>query len=146
MDYAATYPNEVIRHYSSDTVLLVDSDTAYQVLPKAKSRIAGYFYLSDHPSKSNMPMLNAPILGMCKTIRHVASSAAEAETAGVLANAQQAFPIRHALEAGLDHPQPLTPLKSDNSTTTGFVNNNMHQRRSKSWCMRHHWLRDKQIQ
>ena len=81
MDYAVTYPNVVIRYYVSDMVLLVDSDAAYQVLPKAKSGIAGYFYLSDHPSKSNIPMLNAPTLLLCKTIRHVVSSVAEAEKA-----------------------------------------------------------------
>ena len=77
------------------------------------------------------------MLVICKTIRHVASSAAEAETTGVFTNAQLGLPIRHALEAGLDHPQLPTLLKSNNSTTTGFVNNNTHQRRSKSWDMRH---------
>ena len=66
--------------------------------------------------------------------------------AGVFTNAQLALPTRHALEAGLDYPQSPSPLKSDNSTTTCFFNNNMHQRRSKSWDVRCHWLRDKQTQ
>ena len=120
MDYAVTYHNVVIRYYVSDMLLLVDSDAAYQVLPKAKSGIAGYFYLSDHPSKSNLPMLNAPMLVICKIIRHVVSSAEEAETWGVFTNAQLALPTRHALEAGLDYPQSPSPFKSDNSTTTCF--------------------------
>ena len=105
MEHAVTYPNVVMRNYASDMVLLVDSDAAYQVLPKAKSGIAGYFYLSDHPSKSNLPVLNAPTLVICKPIRHVVSSAAEAETTGVFVNAQLALPNLHALEAGLGHPQ-----------------------------------------
>ena len=44
------------------------------------------------------------------------------------------------------HQQSPTPIKSDNSTTTGFVNNNMHQKRSKSWDMKYYWLRDKEVQ
>ena len=142
MDYTATYSNIVMCCYASDMVLLVDSDAACQCLSKAKSRIAGCFYLSDHPSKIDQPKLNEPMLVACKTIRHVASSAVEAEMAWAFTNAQLALPIRYALEAGLDHHQPPTPLKSDNSTTTGFFYNNMHQRRSKSWDIRCHWLRD----
>ena len=42
MDYAATYPDVYIRYYASDMVLHVDSDAAYLVTPKAKSRIAGF--------------------------------------------------------------------------------------------------------
>ena len=82
----------------------------------------------------------------CKTIRYVVSLAVEVERAGVFTNAKLALPIRHALEDGLVYPQPPTPLKSDNFTTTGFVNNNMHQRRLKSWGVRHHWLREKETQ
>ena len=47
MDYAYTYPNAYIRYHASKMILHVDSDAAYLVLPKAKSRIAGYFYLAD---------------------------------------------------------------------------------------------------
>ena len=72
--------------------------------------------------------------------------AAEAEMVVALTNSQLALPIRHALESGLDHPQPPTPLKLDNSTTTSFANKNMPQRRSKHWDMRYHWIRDKEIQ
>ena len=81
MDYTATYSNIVMCCYASDMVLLVDSDAACQCLSKAKSRIAGCFYLSDHPSKIDQPKLNEPMLVACKTIRHVASSAVEAEMA-----------------------------------------------------------------
>ena len=81
----------------------------------------------------------------CKTLRHVVSSSAEAEVAGIFHNATTAIPIRHMLQA-LNHPQPPTPLKTDNSTATGFIYDNIHQKRSKSWNMRYHWLRDKQTQ
>ena len=70
------------------------------------------------------------------------SSSAEAETSGVFHNSHVAIPIRHMLEV-LNHPQPATPIKTDNSTATGFVHKNINQKRSKSWDMRYHWLRER---
>ena len=52
MDYMATYPDSVIRYHASDMIIHVDSDAAYLVAQGAKNRIAGYYYLSDHPKKS----------------------------------------------------------------------------------------------
>jgi len=143
MDYAATYPDVFVRYYASDMVLHVDSDAAYLVSPKAKSRISGFFYMSDHPEKTHQPTPNGAILVECKTLRHVVASAAEAEIAGVFHNAQVALEIRRILEV-LNHPQPPTPIKTDNSTANGFIHNNIHQKRSKSWDMRYYWLRERQ--
>ena len=145
MDYAATYPNTFIRYKASDMILNVDSDAAYLVAPKARSRIAGYYYLSSKQTDKQQPHLNGAILVECKTLRHVVASAAEAETAGVFHNAQTALPLRILLQA-LHHPQPPTPVKTDNTTTTGFIHNNIHQKRSKSWDMRYFWLRDRATQ
>ena len=126
-------------------VLHIDSDAAYLVAPKARSRVAGYFHLSDHPNVTQHPKLNGAILVECKTLRHVVSSAEEAEVAGVYHNAGMALPIRHFLQC-LHHPQPPTPIKTDNSTATGFIYDNIHQKRSKAWDMRYYWLRDRQTQ
>jgi hypothetical protein len=142
MDYMHTYPNAYIRYYASGMILLIDSDAAYVIAPKSRSRVAGYFYLADHPDISKHTTLNGAILVECKTLRHVVSSAAEAETGGLFHNAQIAILIRHILEA-LGHPQPPTPIKTDNSTANGFVHDNIHQKRSKSWDMRYYWLRDR---
>ena len=122
-------------------ILHIDSDTAYLVAPKANNRVAGNFYLSDHPNKTKHPNLNGAVLVECKTLRHVVSSSAEAKVAGVYHNAGMAIPLQHFLEC-LKHPQPPTPLKADNSTATGLVYDNIHQKRSKSWDMRYYWLRD----
>ena len=145
LNYAATYPNAILRFHASDMILHADSDAAYLVMPKARSRIAGYFYMSDHPNIIFPPKLNAPVLVECKTLRHVVASAAEAETGGLFYNAQTVLPIREMLTT-LNHPQPPTPLKTDNSTATAFVSKNLKQKRSKSWDMRFHWLRDRSNQ
>ena len=83
MDYIATYPNAFIRYHASDMILNVDSDAAYLVLPNARSRIAGFFHLTN---KTN-PFRNGPLLVECKTLRHVVTSTAEAETSACYHNA-----------------------------------------------------------
>ena len=119
----------------------MDSDAAYLVLPYAKSQIAGFYHLTNHFSTQSPTFRNCPILVECKTLKHVVTSAAEAETSALFHNAKTAIPIRRILIA-LGHPQPPTPIKVDNSTANAFVHNNITQKRSKSWDMRHHWLRD----
>ena len=79
----------------------------------------------------------------CRCLKHVVSSAAEAETAGLFYNAQNALQLRRILTA-LNHPQFPTPIKTDNATANGFVHNNIHLRKSKTWDMRHYWLRNKE--
>ena len=99
--------------------------------------------MSDHPDKDISPTLNRAILVECKGIKHVLSSSAEAETAGLFHNAQITIPMRHILDS-IGHVQPATPLKTDNSIAHSFAHNDIHQKRSKSWDMRHNWLREKQ--
>eukprot|EP00804_Cyclotella_cryptica_P014871 CCRYP_020375-RB/>CCRYP_020375-RB protein AED:0.48 eAED:0.48 QI:0/-1/0/1/-1/0/1/0/82 len=43
-------------------------------------------------------------------------------------------------------PQPKTPIQTDNSTATGFVNDTIIQRRIKMIWMRLHWLRCREAQ
>ena len=142
MDYASTYPDVFLRYHARDMILHVDSDAAYLVAPKARSRIAGFFYLSNHPAKTPHPSLNGAILVKCKTLRHVVASAAEAELSGVFHNSQVSIPIQRILTI-LNHPQPPTPIKTDNSTANGFIHDNIHQKKSKSWDMKYHWLRER---
>ena len=120
--------------------LHIDSDAAYLVAPGAKSRIAGYYYLSSKykPTTDSLepkPPLNAPVHVECRLLKHVVSSSAEAETGGIYANCQAAIPIRHMLQA-LGHAQLPTAIKTDNKTAGQFVNKTLKLKRSKSWDMR----------
>jgi len=143
LDFVATYANATIRYCKSDMILYVESDAAYLVMPNAKSRYAGHFYLSNKANPSlSRPSRNGPIPTECKTIRNVVASAAQAETAGIFNNSQIAIPIRRALEA-LGHPQLPTPIKTDNTTAHSFVHANIRKKRSKTWDMRYNWLRDR---
>ena len=93
--------------------LHVDSDAAYLVAPKARSRVAGFYYFKEGKNNQSLPHGNHPILIECKCLKHVVSSAAEAETGGLFLNAQNIIHIRRILKA-LKHPQLPVPLKTDN--------------------------------
>ena len=47
MDYTYTRPESKIRYHVSDMKLYIDSDVAYLVIPKARSRGVEHFYMGD---------------------------------------------------------------------------------------------------
>ena len=144
MDYLTTHPNAKVRFHKSPMILHVDTDAAYLVASKARSRIAGYYYLSEkyNPNVTPQPKNNVPVHIECYLLKHVVSSAAEAETSGLFFNCKIAIDIRRMIYA-LGHPQPPTPVCTENSTATAFANSTYTPKRSKSWDMRFHWLKDK---
>ena len=73
------------------------------------------------------------------------SSAAEAELAAVYLNAKEAVYLRQILTE-IGHPQPRTPIQTDNSTAEGVINHKIQPRRTKAMDMRFHWLRDREAQ
>ena len=79
---------------------------------------------------------------IAKIIKNVMASAAEAEVAALFLTAQEMVPLRQCL-IDLGHPQPATPLKTDNSTAKGIVTGTIKQKRSKAIDMRFYWLRDR---
>ena len=150
LDYLATHPDAAIRYHASDMVLAVCSDAAYLVLPNARSRAAGHFFLTTLPSAISSPpnpTPNGAIHVLCKTLRSVAASASEAEIGALFLNAQDAVPIRTALEE-MGHKQPLTgtPLETDNSTAHGILHAQVRLKKSKAFDMRYHWLKDRVAQ
>ena len=147
LDFLATHPAAKLRFYAGNMQLKVESDAAYLVLPGARSRIAGYFYLhaNPHPTKVYSKYYNAPIHVECSTIKNVVSSAAEAECGGLFLNCGTAIGIRNTL-IGMGHPQGKTSVITDNSTAKSFVHSEMRVKRSKSWDMKYNWLRDRTAQ
>ncbi len=150
LDYIATHPNAEIEYRASDMHLWVHTDSSYLNEPKARSRGAGYFYLSNKPKlpiepNDPPPPLNGPILVNSKVIDAVMSSAQEAETGMGYINAKDACEQRLTLEA-LGHPQGPTPIQFDNKAAVGILTDKMTQRRSKAMDMRFYWLKDRNVQ
>ena len=98
----------------------MDSVAAYLVAQKEKSWVAGYFHLSTHLNISKYQQLNGAIHAEYKTSRQVVSSTAEVEVVDTFHDTGMPLPIQHILTC-LNHPQPPTPIKTDNSTAAGFV-------------------------
>jgi hypothetical protein len=146
LNYAVANPDAVLRYRASEMILHVESDASYLSESKARSRYAGYQYLSSRPSESPqndpIPPFNAAVNVPCQILKEVVSSAAEAELAGLFHNAKEACPIRICLEE-MGHPQPPTPIVTDNSTAAGIANDTIKQKRSKAIDMRFYWLRDR---
>ena len=138
LNYAATHPDAKKVYKASDMILSVDSDAAYLVAPMARSRAGGFHYLGNKEGT----MLNGSVAVVAKIIKNVMASAAEAEVGALFMNAQVAAPMRVTLEE-LGHPQPATPMKTDNSTANGIMNGTIKQQRSKAIDMRFYWLKDR---
>ena len=119
LDYVYTYRQTYLQFNASDMILHVDSDAAYLVLPKARSRIAGFFRLRNKQNNTHKQE-NGAILVECKALRWVVTSAAEAETHGVYHNTIITINLRTILN-GMGHSQPITPVQTNNSTTEGFT-------------------------
>ena len=69
------------------------------------------------------------------------SSAAEAELGALFLNAKQAAPMRQTL-LKMEHPQPLMPIQTDNSTAFGMVTHKIIPKATKAMDMHFHWLHD----
>ena len=61
MDYVSTYPKAYIIYYASDMIHNIDSDAAYLIAPKSRTRVAGYYHLAGYPSITQHPKLNGAI-------------------------------------------------------------------------------------
>jgi hypothetical protein len=88
---------------------------------------------------------NGAILTMSTIIKAVMSPAAEAELGALFLNAKEAVFIRQILTE-MSHPQPRTPIQTDNMTAEAVVNNRMQPKRLKSMDMRIHWLKCREAQ
>jgi hypothetical protein len=128
-------------------VLYLHSDASYLSVSKAWSRAGGHFFLSDmspDPTKPPLkpPTSNGPLHTTCQIMCNVLASAAEAKIGALFLNGQEALPIRVTL-AELGHPQPPTPMQTDNSTAAGLANDTIKQKRSKAIDMRFYWIKDR---
>jgi hypothetical protein len=91
------------------------------------------------------PPNNGAVLTIAQIIKAVMSSAAEAKVGALYINVREAVPMRITLEE-MGHPQPRTPMQTDNLCALGVATLNVHPKRLKAMDMRFHWLRDRDAQ
>ena len=61
LDYLATRPEARVRYYRSNMVLNIHSDASYLSELRARSRVAGYFYLRESPGNRQPITLNGAV-------------------------------------------------------------------------------------
>jgi len=142
LDYLATQEEAVITYNASEMKLAAHSDASYLSEPKARSRAGGHFFLSNG---ADIPSNNGAVLNIAHIIKHVMTSATEAELAALYIMAREAVYIRIILSE-MGHKQPPTPLQTDNSMADGVINGKITPKRTKAMDMRFHWLRDRECQ
>ena len=96
-------------------------------------------------SESTVPITTGVVLNIAHTMKHIMSSAKEAELAALYIVAREAVYIRIILEE-LGHKQPPTPLQTDNSMAETVINEKIQTKRTKAMGMHFHWLRDREHQ
>ena len=138
LDYVATHPDAILTYSASNMVLNVHSDASYLIEPKARSRAGGHFYMSSNSTHSED---NGAVLNIAKIMKHVMTSAAEAEIGALFLNSRQAIPASRLLEE-MGHRQPPTPVQTDNTPAFGFVNKIMVHKATKFTNMNHWWMRN----
>jgi hypothetical protein len=96
-------------------------------------------------STEEIPINNGAVLNILQIIKTVMSSAVEAELGALFINTKMAVSMQRTLEE-LGHPQPRTPIQTDNSTAHALLTNKILPKALKAMNMQFHWLRFRSAQ
>ena len=143
LNYCATNPDASIVYYASDMIIRGDTDAAYLVASKARSRNAAYIFMGN--KDRNNQIINGPIMVIARILKIVVALVAEAEIAALFYAAQEIVPLQITADE-LGHKQPATPLQIDNNTASGIMNGIIRQQESKAIDMQFYWLKDRVTQ
>ena len=94
LNYCATHPEATIRFRASKMILHIHSDGSYLSETKARSYVAGYFYLS---ALTKPPPDNGPVHVITIILRTIVANAAEVEISGTFHNGQEGVALRNTL-------------------------------------------------
>ena len=137
--YGATYPNNELVFTASDMILTIQSDGSHLSRSKARGVAGGIFYFGNKDAPTH---INGAVLALSKVVDVVVSSAAEVEYASLFINGQKGVHLRNIADA-LGHIQPPTIMLCDNECAQGIASDTVKIKKSKSWDMRWHWIRDR---
>ena len=120
--------------------LSIHSDASYLSVSQARIRASGVHFLSEVPPNPNnteyfLPTVNGILLVMCKIMRKIMASSAEAEYGTIFVNAQKAVPIRTTITK-MGWKQGSTAIQVENSTAVGITTKEFLQKKSKAIDMR----------
>jgi hypothetical protein len=137
LNYAASQEDAIITYQGSDMKLAIHSNTSYLLKPKACSRAGSHMFMA---GTEEIPINNGAVLNILQIIKAVKSTAAEAELGALFINIKTGVSMQQTFEE-LGHPQPRTPIQTDNSTAHALLTNKILPKALKAMDMRFHWLR-----
>ena len=102
LNYLASNPQAEIQYTASGMQLAIHSNASYLSVTQSRSRVSGVHFLSKVPPDPDnpeyfVPITNGILLFMCKIMRNIMASAAEAKYGTIFVNAQTAVPIHITL-------------------------------------------------
>jgi hypothetical protein len=143
LQYAANWPNASVTFRASDMKLHLQSDASFNAEPDGRSRAGGVHSLGTFSETiDDILVINGCIDTISVLLPSVVASAAEAEYGALFLNGQAAEAHRQTLN-DLGYPQGKTPMLSDNSHAVGTCQRAVKLRKSKSYDLRYHWIRDR---
>jgi len=140
LDYAASHPNHKVTFRACDMQLRIQSDGSHLSQENAGSIAGGIHYCCNYDDGPEV--INGLLLAVCSTITTICGSASETEYASLYTNGQHGYFQRNCL-AAVDYPQQPTTIFADNMAAVGVANDTVKLRKSKSYDMRYHWIRDR---
>jgi hypothetical protein len=129
LDYWATQEDMMITYNVSKMILAIHSNARYCNKKNTCSQAGGHFFLWNN--KKN-PLNKGAILTNATIIKAVMSSAAEAKLGALYLNAKEAVYLCQILSK-MGHPQPKTPIQTDNTTVEGVIKIKYSQNAPKHW-------------
>ncbi len=142
LDYMASQDKAVLTYKASNMVLGIHSDASYLSELKACSHAGGHMFVA---GRDDIPSNNEAVLNILQIIWAVMSSAVEAELGALFINAKTTISVCHTLKE-LGHPQPPTPMQTDNRAARDLLTNKIIPKALKAMDMRFHWLRCRKAQ
>ena len=142
LDFMSTQEEAVLTYQVSDMVLAIHSNASYLSEPKSRSRAGGHMFMAEN---DEIPINNSAVLNISQIIRAVMSSAAEAELGALFINTNTAVSMRQTL-IKLGHPQPRTPMQTDNATAHALITNKILPKALTAMDMCFRWLKSREAQ
>ena len=127
--------------------LAIYSDASYLSVAQARSQASGVHFLSEGPpdpdnTEKFVPTTNGILLVVCKIMRNIMASAAEAKYGTVFVNSQTAVPIRTTLSE-MGWKQGPMDIQVDNSTAVRIATKEFFQRKYKAMDMHFYLINDR---
>ena len=141
LDFAAMHLDAKLRYKRSTMILNGHSDASYLNYPHAWSRSAAHVFMSGD-STYDICMHTGRVITVSGMLKHVVSSAAEAQTGSLFITYKEGTICRNKLH-DMGHPQPPTLITTDNTISSGILNRTVKQKRTRSMNVRFCWVADR---